>query len=155
DGRHLAVGTQGLAADQQWIYYVDLVASKVVHVFKDSLAPVQAVALSRDGKWLAGCGERGLVRVWDIATGENKVTLSGHTGLLQALAFSPDSKRLASGGVDKTVRIWSLPRGKNLAVLEGQTEGVLNLAWSPDGKTLASCGRELTVYLWNPNNGNL
>ena len=38
------------------------------------------------------------MKVWDAATGQETLTLKGHTDSVTSVAFSPDGKRLASAG---------------------------------------------------------
>jgi tetratricopeptide (TPR) repeat protein len=64
------------------------------------------VAFSPDGARLASAGEDGAVRVWDVATGQEALTLRGHAGPVRRVAFSPDGGRLASAGGDGTVKVW-------------------------------------------------
>lgn len=150
DGKLLAVAARAPVGGQHWVYLIDLAANKVVRVFGKQTHAIHAVALSRDGRWLASCGVGGLVLLWDLSTGQTRATLKGHAGGINAVAFSPDSQRLATAGDDRTVRLWSVAAAKEDARARGQAEEILSLAWSPDGRTLAGCGRESVVYLWNP-----
>ena len=42
--------------------------------------------------------------VWDLATGECKSTLKGHTNFVRSVAISPDGTTIVSGSDDRTVR---------------------------------------------------
>ena len=43
-------------------------------------------------------------RVWDLASGECKSTMKGHTGDVNTVAISPDGNTIVSGSSDKSVR---------------------------------------------------
>ncbi len=44
--------------------------------------------------------------VWDATSGQEMLTLEGHTGPVESVAFSADGKRLASASHDQTVKVW-------------------------------------------------
>ncbi|MBK1988440.1 hypothetical protein A0J48_012975 [Sphaerospermopsis aphanizomenoides BCCUSP55] len=48
------------------------------------------------------------IKIWNLATGELKSTLTGHSGLVWFLAISPDGQTLVSGSWDNTIKIWRL-----------------------------------------------
>src|SRR5437660_1574684 len=56
-----------------------------------------SVAVSPDGKVLAGGSASGSIHLWD-ASGRRLHTLQAHSSAVHSLAFSPDGKLLASGG---------------------------------------------------------
>lgn len=47
-----------------------------------------------------------LIQLWDMETGRDLGTLSGHTEPIETLVFSHDGKTLASGSEDGTVLLW-------------------------------------------------
>ncbi len=54
------------------------------------------LAFSPDGKTLASSGGDATVKLWDVAMGEELLTLDGYRGGPWALRFSPDGKSLAT-----------------------------------------------------------
>ena len=78
------------------------------------------------------------MKVWDAATGQEILTLKGHTGRVTSVAFSPDGKRLASASRDQTVKVWDAATGQETLTLKGHTDSVYSVAFSPDGKRIAS-----------------
>ena len=84
-------------------------------------AAVMSVAFSPDGKRLASASEDGTVKLWDAATGQETLTLKGHTDIVTSVAFSPDGKRLASASRDGTVKVWDAATGQEILTLKGHT----------------------------------
>lgn len=117
---------------------------------------VICVAFAPDGKTLATGGVDRTVRLWDLASGKERVILRGHTDNVSAVAFSPDSRLLATASWDGSVRLWEVGTGKQLAALlghalpnrNGKPLPAFTVAFSPGGHFLASGGADETVRLW-------
>jgi hypothetical protein len=63
---------------------------------------------SPDGRQLASGGEDGRIHLWEMATGKERRTLTGHRGGICSLSFSTDGKSLASASADTTVLVWDM-----------------------------------------------
>ena len=100
------------------------------------------VAFSPAGTILASASEEGTVKLWDVATGENTLTLEGGN----FVAFSPDGTTFALASDNGQVKLWDVATGKMTATFESSGFAVYSVAFSPDGETIAS-GSFQTVEL--------
>ncbi len=154
DGSRLATNAGG-AQPGLW----DTTATQIA-VPLESDGPVQALAFSPDGKWIAGALDN-RIRLWDSA-GKTVADWDGPEEPITALAFSPDSQALASGS-DKgtTVWIWRVADGEPTLLIPDALDGctIEALAFHPDGVYLAvggidwmaTGGSNGAVSLWNLN----
>jgi WD40 repeat protein/tRNA A-37 threonylcarbamoyl transferase component Bud32 len=110
---------------------------------------VLAAAFSPDGRWLAGAGEDGVVRVWVMATGQVVFSWQRQQAIVRSLAFSPDGKQLVLAGSDGALRRWDFVSGTEPDTLNDDAWGVWSVAYSPDGRWLAAGSADGTVRLWN------
>jgi WD40 repeat protein len=121
---------------------------------------IPCLAFSPDGKTLAsGSGTwqgsleegqfvAGEVKVWDLATGKERLTLTGHPYCITCLAFARDGKILASGGGD--VKLWDVATGKERITLRGPgISSPYALMFTPDGATLIVVNLDRTISFWD------
>jgi WD40 repeat protein len=118
-------------------------------LWKQEGIEVDLVAISPDGKLLAGGADRNEVRLWDMATGQELGRLSGHESWVNSLVFWPDGTKLASGSADQTIRVWDVVARECVDTLRGHRQQVWQLALMPDHQTLVSGCRDGTVSLWD------
>ena len=110
-------------------------------------AGVSSVSFSPDGTLLASGANNGVIFVWDVASGENVETLTGH-GSIISVSFSSDGTLLASGSSGGRVSVWDVASGKNVETLAGHTDGARSVSFSPDGSLLAAGTGDGTVKVW-------
>jgi WD40 repeat protein len=111
------------------------------------------VAFSPDGKTLAAGLQSGEVHLFDVASGEQVATLSGHGGPVRWLGFHPDGRSLAVAGTlpENSVFVWDLATRQPPRRLSGHGSEVLSGAWRADGRLLITAGAtDGTVRLWDP-----
>ena len=111
--------------------------------------PITAVAYQPDGKVLATADIDGLVRFWDLRTGQPLRCAAFRPAYAACLCYSPDGRLLAAGGPDGSIRVLDALTGRRRPVLEGHTGPVSGLAFRPDGRILASAGADRSVRLWD------
>ncbi|XP_064829017.1 WD repeat and SOCS box-containing protein 2 [Oncorhynchus masou masou] len=97
--------------------------------------------------------ENGVIKIWDVETGQPRFDLKGHEGIARDLVFTPNEKlTLVSSSRDKTLRIWDLTQKgeKEPHVLSGHKDWVSCCSVSPDCSMIASVGRfDRMVCLWS------
>jgi WD40 repeat protein len=110
---------------------------------------VVAPLFSPDGKLLVSvCLERDetarpipphAIKVWEVASGKELLSLKGHEQWIECLAISSDGKRLAAGGAEggATIEVWDAKTGQKLYTFDGLSGEALCMAFSPDDKRLA------------------
>jgi WD40 repeat protein/serine/threonine protein kinase len=119
------------------------------HLQRTLACPDLALALSPDRALIATAGGPAVkVRLFDLATGTERVTFSWPRRAIHCAAFSPQGTLLATAGKDDTIVLWDVATGKARATLIGTEGQVWSLAFSADGKTLASGGTG-PVKLWH------
>ncbi|MDT9232115.1 WD40 repeat domain-containing protein, partial [Limnospira sp. PMC 1242.20] len=64
------------------------------------------------------------LKLWDLETGTELATLSGHSNWVRGVAIAPDGKRAVSASDDKTLKLWDLETGTELATLSGHSNWV-------------------------------
>lgn len=129
-------------------------------------AGIVAMAVSRDGRYLAGASNRERlekygVDVWDVATGQEVGSFIGHSQMVKSVAFTPDGRRILTASGDQTIRVWDTGTGRAIRCLRGHGADVNALAVTPDGRyALSGAGdywggklHDPTIRMWDLDSG--
>jgi WD40 repeat protein len=128
------------------------------------LAAVSSVALSPDGKTLAGAVKNDQTwefRLWEVATGRERKRCPQPGKQILSSVFSPDGSMLAIVVGEKDwqkpcdIQLWDADAEKVLHTLRGH-KGWAHCLFAPDGKTLvtiAHSNRDGPARLWDVGTG--
>jgi hypothetical protein len=97
------------------------------------------VAVSLNGQRAVSASDDKTLKVWDLDTGVELCTLTGHTDSVMAVALSGDGRLTVSGSLDSTLKVWDLDTGAALATFQGDAP-LYACAPAPDGVTLVAGG---------------
>jgi WD40 repeat protein len=145
--------TVALAGKEDNDHVVQLIPLKgdQVKSLKGHTERLLALAISPDGKWLAGLNREGNIRetnlcLWDVEKGTLAKKPLGPGSKEWGLAFDSESKKLMTAGEKHGV--WAVPEVSKPELSKVAKKEVLPLAWSPDGKSIA-VGRPDGTFLWD------
>ena len=122
---------------------------KLLRVVSGHLGWVRALAVEPGNQWFAsGAGDR-TIKIWDLASGTLKLTLTGHISTVRGLAVSPRHPYLFSCAEDKKVKCWDLETNKVIRDYHGHLSGVYTLSLHPTLDVLCTGGRDGVVRVWD------
>jgi len=150
--RKLGYGREGFA--RPWFRLISrpMLGTTIIRTFSGHKAGVFACAISPDDRQIASASGDGTLKVWDLAKGEELLTLRGGVG---KCAFSPDGQRIVAACSDRTLKLWNAETGEELRTLtlEGHEDPVTACDFSPDGRLIISTSDDLSIRLWDARSG--
>ena len=76
------------------------------------------VAFSPDGTYIVTSCDDKTARVWDAATGQEKVVLKGYTSDIKSVAFSSDGMRVVTTSENNDAQVWNAESGREMKPAE-------------------------------------
>ena len=100
-------GERVAISDHEGVHVLDLQGEPLLDL-RVTGSPIGDIAVSPDGRWLAGAQVDGLLRVWGLEDGREVAVLRGHEGRAASVVFDATSAELLSAGWDGQVLRWSV-----------------------------------------------
>ncbi|XP_063983820.1 pleiotropic regulator 1-like [Diachasmimorpha longicaudata] len=122
---------------------------KLYRVISGHQGWVRCCAVEPGNEWFAtGSGDR-VIKIWDLASGVLKVSLTGHISSVRGLAVSRRHPYLFSCGEDGQVKCWDLEYNKVIRHYHGHLSAVYSMALHPTIDVLVTAGRDSTGRVWD------
>ena len=141
---------------------------RTLEIYDDT---IKFVSISSDNKHIISGNSNGIIKLWDLQTGEYLKTLGQHNDSIQSLAISSDNKYIVSVDSNDTIKLWDLQTGEYLKTynynnnmylfasiigtipLDSFKECFTSLAISSDNKHIISGNSNGIIKLWDLQTG--
>lgn len=122
---------------------------KLYRVISGHQGWVRSCAVDPGNEWfVTGSADR-TIKVWDLASGSLKLTLTGHIEQVTGIVVSQRHPYMFSCGLDKKVKCWDLEYNKVIRNYHGHLSGVYSIAMHPTLDLLMTGGRDSVCRVWD------
>jgi WD40 repeat protein len=108
DGTRFGIVATGGSSDTVFIY--DVERGEVTYRFSQDDF-VNRTAIAQNPARVASAGTDGVMRMWNLETGERIFEQYAHDSINYYVTFSPDQQLLATSGQDNYIRLWDAETG--------------------------------------------
>jgi WD40 repeat protein len=155
NGQHLAYGDHSGA-----VFLRDPKSNSISQTLTCE-STANTAAFSPDDSLIATGHADGVIRLWDVKSGQLMFKFAGHGRSVSEIAFVPDGRTLLSASSDGTVRVWSTAHNRTLGVfhrafaagVEPDRDVACRLSISSDGRQLVVGFNKLNdrpkICLWD------
>ena len=119
----------------------------LIRTLRGHKVPVEAMAVSSDGKLIASGGSDGQLIVWDAASGSQLRSILAPDTQLTSLSIS-EHVALA-GAVDGSVTLWQLDTGTRLGQYDEHDGPVWAVAFLGTARQFVTAGQDTRVRVWD------
>jgi WD40 repeat protein len=115
-------------------------------------AEVSGIDFSADGRRIAAYIPGNSITIWDTASGEQLLQISGVSELESGIAFTPDGQSVVGSSSVLGATIWNANTGQEVISLLDSSP-ISSIAFNHDGTYLGTAARDGTATLWDMENG--
>jgi guanine nucleotide-binding protein G(I)/G(S)/G(T) subunit beta-1 len=87
--------------------------------------------------------------LWDIETGQQCTSFTGHTGDVMSLSLSPDMRTFVSGACDASAKLWDIRDGMCKQTFPGHESDINAVTFFPNGYAFATGSDDATCRLFD------
>ncbi|WP_109830369.1 WD40 domain-containing protein [Reichenbachiella versicolor] len=122
---------------------------------KGHRSKINEIIFTPSGKQLISCSDDNTVKIWDVESGKELKTLTGHTQQVKSIAINRDGSRIFSGGnkKEKKVIFWDAKTGAKRGELTSFEGELTEIEFSRYGNRIAILeslsGFQTKVSVWD------
>ena len=148
DGKLIAVacGAPGRFGEVRILKAED---GSIVNVINMTSDVVFDAVFSPQGDRLATAAADGTIRLWEVASWKEQLTITSHSDWVMAVAWSSDGAKLASGSRDKTAKVFDAKTGDLVITFPQHNAAVKGVAFHPSNAEVFSSGSDNQIRRWN------
>nr|GMC92514.1 protein pleiotropic regulatory locus 1-like [Ipomoea batatas] len=124
---------------------------KNYRVISGHLGWVQSVAVDHNNSWFCTGSADRTIKIWDLATGTLKLTLTGHIQQIRGLALTlhPTIDILFTGGRDSVCRVWDNRTKIQIHALSGHDNTISSVFTPPLDPQVITASHDSTIKFWD------
>jgi len=125
---------------------------KLMRVISAHAGWVRAICVDHSNEWFATGSVDRTIKIFDLASGHLKLTLTGHISAIRGIAISALTPYMYSIGEDKQVKCWDMEQNKVIRDYHGHLSGgyCMSLLESSSGpNVLVTGGRDSVGRVWD------
>jgi len=135
------------------VWIIDVAAKMITLRLIGNENEVRGAIYSPNGEMVATFDTRGVVKVWDVHSGQEIAALTGHTDWITSAAFNADTSSLVTSSFDGTARIWDIKTNEVTQILAGHSATVFFASFSPNSEYVITAGADNTARVWSTSTG--
>ncbi|KAJ6654917.1 hypothetical protein lerEdw1_006388 [Lerista edwardsae] len=87
--------------------------------------------------------------LWDIETGQQTTTFTGHSGDVMSLSLSPDMRTFVSGACDASIKLWDVRDSMCRQTFTGHESDINAVCFFPNGNAFTTGSDDATCRLFD------
>jgi WD40 repeat protein len=140
DGKYLATVSDDIKSNSVVKIWDAIIEDEIFTLTGRTTGRIFDVAISSDGTLMATGGETGALKLWDLKTGGERLSLKAHNAAIVSIDFTSDGKHMITGSLDGTARVWDILTGEIRRVYTSPRGPYFEASFSVDEKNVIISG---------------
>jgi WD40 repeat protein len=121
----------------------------LIHTIDLGVSGSYSLDFSPDGSKVAMDGTDGVVRIYDVASGNLLVSVNASASAIRSVDWSPNGAFIATGGQDGTARLWDAATGNLIHAYTNTTAAIANVRVSADNSRVVVAKNNGNIYVYD------